>query len=112
MATPDNNKNSGACHAVAGIARGVLNGSIGIVEGSRMLSTIRHAAGADDDADFLFFVGVDSETDHLPVGDVRRHLSPDALRVKDEELREFEAQVRGRALEVRRKLIERYDHAA
>ena len=112
MASPNTNeaKHRRACHAVVGIARGVLNGSVGIVEGSRMLLTIQRAAGAEDDADFLFFVGVNSQTDHLPVGDLRRHWSPDALRLKDDELNGFEVQVRARALEVCRKLIERYDH--
>jgi len=64
------------------------------------------------DADFLFFVGVESQTDHLAVGDVRRHWSPDALRLKDDELNEFEAQVRARSLEVCKKLIERYESLA
>lgn len=98
-----------ARQAVVGIARHILNGSIGIVEGSRLLLTVQRAAGAEDDANFMFFVGVNSQTDHLPVGDVRRHWNADALRLKDVELNEFETEVRARALEVCRKLIEKYD---
>ena len=114
MASPNTNEaeHKRACHAVVGIAHGILNGNVGVVEGSRMLLTIQRAAGAEGDADFLFFVGVNSQTDHLPVGDVRRHWSADALRLKDAELHEFEAQVRARALEVCRKLVERYEHTA
>ena len=47
-------------------ARGMLSGAIGIVEGARRLVELGHALGVDRDSGFTFFVGLDSETDHLP----------------------------------------------
>ena len=91
------------------LARSILSGTLGIVEGSRRLCSLGHALGVDRDPDFTFFVAVDSETDHLPVGEVRRHWAADALRRTDEELRACESFYRDRAVRVCQSLIQRYD---
>src|SRR5437764_11223306 len=84
---------------IVAIARSIVSGELGVIAGARHLAGWRFDVGAEQDSDFKFFVGVDSETDHLPVGDVRSRWSPDALKAKDEELRTFEASVRERAIE-------------
>ena len=61
------------------------------------------------DSDFAFFVAVHSETDHLPVGEVRRHWAADALRRSDEELLACESFYRDRAVRVCQSLIQRYE---
>jgi hypothetical protein len=94
---------------VVSTARGMLSGAIGIVEGARRLTKLGHALGVDRDSDFTFFVGLDSETDHLPVGEVRRHWAEDALRRTDEELRACESFYRDRTFRVCHSLIQRYD---
>jgi len=94
---------------VVSTARGILSGAIGIVEGARQLTKLGHALGVDRDPEFIFFVGVDSETDHLPVGEVRRHWAADALQRTDEELRGCESFFRDRAFRVCQSLIQRYD---
>ena len=54
-------------------ARGVLDGSIGVIEGCRALAALRHQVDVDSlDPDFLPIIGIDSETDHFPIGDVRK----------------------------------------
>ena len=93
---------------IVAVAQSILSGELGIVAGSRQLAALRSDVGADRDSDFLFFVAVDSETDHLPLGDARSHWNPDALKVKDEELRNFEASARNSALEICRSLIQKY----
>jgi hypothetical protein len=93
---------------VVSTARGIVSGTIGIVDGARRLTKLGHALGVDRDPDFTFFVGVDSETDHLPAGEVRRHWAADALRQTDEELRECEAFFRADALRVCQSLIQQY----
>ncbi len=98
-----------AQNKVVSTARSILSGAVGIVEGARRLTKLGHALGVDRDPDFTFFVGVDSETDHLPVGEVRRHWAADALQRTDEELRECEAFFRADALRVCQSLIQRYD---
>jgi hypothetical protein len=98
---------------IVAIAQGILSGELGIVAGARQLSRLRFDVGAEQDSDFIFFVGVDSETDHLPVGDVRCRWSSDALKSKDEELQAYEASVRDEALRICQSFIQRYEtHAA
>jgi len=63
------------------------------------------------DEDYSIFLGIESETDHLPVGDVRRHWSPEALSQKDIEIQEVETFFRERALKAARALITRYERA-
>src|SRR4051812_35764003 len=83
---------------IVAAARSILSGDLGIVTGARQLAKWRFDVGAEHDPDFMFFVGLDSETDHLPVGDVRCHWNPEALKQKDEELRSLEATFREEAL--------------
>jgi hypothetical protein len=90
-------------------AQRILSGDLGIVAGARQLAPLRFDVGAEHDSDLIFFVGVDSETDHLPVGEARQHWKPDALPAKDRELSAYEASVRDRALEVCRSLIQKYE---
>jgi hypothetical protein len=98
-----------ASSKIVALAQGVLAGEFGIVAASRQLAAWRFDVGAERDRDFAFFIAVDSETDHLPVDEVRQHWSPDALRAKDDELRNFEASVRDEAFRVCRSLIQRYE---
>jgi len=94
---------------IVATAQRILSGELGIVAGARQLSGLRFDVGAEHDSDFIFFVGVDSETDHLPVGDTRSHWSSDVLKAKDEALQSFEASVRERALEACRSLIQKHE---
>jgi hypothetical protein len=94
------------------VARRILDGTVGIVAGARQLTRLRFPSRTENDSDILVFIGIDSESDHLPIGDVRQHWNPDALLVKDAELTDYEARVRERAFEACRNLIEKYDHDA
>ena len=94
---------------IVATAQRILSGELGIVAGARQLSGLRFDVGAEHEADFIFFVGVDSETDHLPVGGVRSRWSSDALKAKDEELQIYETSVRDKAFRVCQSLIQRYE---
>ena len=98
-----------ASRKIVAAATSILSGELGIVAGARQLAPWRFDVGAEHDPDFTFFVGVDSETDHLPVGEERSRWRPEALKAKDEELRTFEASVRDRALRVCQSLIQKYE---
>lgn len=93
---------------IVATAKGILSGEVGIVAGARQLASLRFDVGAEHDSDFIFFAGVDSQTDHLPVGEVRSHWSAKALRSKDAELGAYEASVREKAFQVCRSLIQQY----
>jgi len=46
---------------------------------------------SENNPDFLFIVGLDSMSDHLPHGEVREHWNKEALKEKDIESQEFHA---------------------
>jgi hypothetical protein len=93
-------------------AQSILSGELGIVAGARQLCGLAHQVGADRDPAFTIFIGIDSESDHLPIGEVRQRWNPDALLAKDAELADYESRVRERAFESCRSLIKKYDHDA
>jgi hypothetical protein len=94
---------------IVATAQRVLSGELGIIAGARQLSGLGSDVGADRDPDFTFFVGLDSETDHLPIGEVRQSWNSEALQQKDAEVREIEASYREQAFESCRSLIRRYE---
>jgi hypothetical protein len=53
---------------------------------------------------YLFFVGVSSETDHLPFGAVRRQWSPESLKQKDLEAATYESRIREPSLSACREI--------
>lgn len=65
---------------VVDTAQAMLDGKLSFLEGARLLSSLRHEADVgNDDADFMAFVVIDSETDALPIGMVRQYWANDAL---------------------------------
>jgi hypothetical protein len=64
---------------IAKSAAAMLDGSLSIVEGARQVCRLRFAAELDSDPDIMKFVGIDSETDAYPMGEVRKLWNPDAL---------------------------------
>jgi hypothetical protein len=65
---------------IVSVARLMLEGTRSFIEGAREINSLRHEAEvAESDADFDVFVAIDSETDALPIGNVRKYWSPTAL---------------------------------
>ena len=98
-----------ASREIVSIAKGVLSGELGSVAGARQLAAWRFHVGADNDPDFTFFVGVESQTDEIPIGDVRVRWNREALKAKDADLQSFEASVWDKALQACQRLIQRYE---
>jgi hypothetical protein len=92
------------------IARRILDGSMSIIAGSRQLRAFCGGHGRIDefDPDFLTFVGIDSETDDLPVGESRHHWAAQALAKKDVEIARCEDLYRDVAREVASRLVARF----
>jgi hypothetical protein len=69
------------------IARSVLGEQIGVVEATRAILPLLHSdceiASPDD---YNLFRGIDSETDDLPIGNVREEWDPAVLQEKDREI--------------------------
>jgi hypothetical protein len=68
-----------------------LEGRQRLIEVSRELSSLSHRLRMQDDPDFISFIAIDSETDHLPIGRFRENWALDSLLKKDEEIRDVEA---------------------
>jgi hypothetical protein len=69
------------------IVREILSDQRDVLLGARELSALRFAVGVpEDDPDFLCFVGIESETDALPLGAARSTWSQEALAGKDLEI--------------------------
>jgi hypothetical protein len=89
-------------------AEDILNGQTGILEGVRELAYLsQRLAPVKTDADFSVFIALDSETDHLPVGEERKNWAASALSEKDEEIRRFENLYRERVFAACRELIKK-----
>ena len=91
------------------IARRVLGGEVSILVAARELVGLRFAASDERDPDFLTFVAIDSETDHLPIGQEREYWAPDALAEKDVEIAKVEEWAREIGAAACKRLIERFD---
>ena len=100
---------------IIAICEAILNEEIGIIAGSRILNSLDHelrhsqVGQFERDEDFILFVGIDSETDHLPVDRERANWSAEALARKDKEIAESEAFYKNSAFAACRHLIARFD---
>ena len=81
---------------VAQVAQDVLAGHLDIFTAAQELSRLRHDVDVgEDDEDFLAFVLIDSETDHLPIAErVRPLWDATALREKDKDIARADAWAR------------------
>jgi hypothetical protein len=81
-----------ATKEVVALARGMIAGTVGLIEGARELSRLGGWIVPDTRTDqgFRIFLGFDSETDHLPMGKVRQHWDPSSLERLDREAAEYE----------------------
>jgi hypothetical protein len=95
---------------VVEVARAILCGDLGIIEGSRRLSSLRaQVRSLDHDPDFFPFVGIDSETDHLPIGEKYRQLwASEALAREDLKIKAAEEYRREEAFTACRRLLEHF----
>ena len=87
------------------IAKQLLAGRLGVIAASRELSRLRHDVEPQVAEVLLTFVGIDSETDTLPIGAVRKEWNPEALERKDRQIVEAERFYRDSAIESACKLI-------
>jgi hypothetical protein len=94
--------------SVVEAAEAVVAGKLSAIEASRLLVGLAAELGAVNDADFRFFLSLDTETDHFPLGTSRERWSTTALRREDAIRRRFEKSVTVEAMACARNLIEKY----
>ena len=62
------------------LAAGMIDGSVDCLEGAIELSSLCFQVDVpEDDQDYIAFVAIASEIDHLPIGAARQHWSADSL---------------------------------
>lgn len=94
---------------VGEVARAMLDGSIDYLEGAIELSSLRLEVGAPEgDPDFVKFVAIASEIDHLPIGSVRQYWSSEALQRHESEIQESIKWAKKVSLSHCKSLLERY----
>jgi hypothetical protein len=91
---------------IAATAQAMLAGELRYLLGARKLAMLRHEAETkNDDADFMTFVSIDSETDDLPLGPVRALWDQSALVKLQPQIDEAEAWAKKHAEPVCAKLV-------
>jgi hypothetical protein len=98
------------CNKVVSTAGCIIDGSIGITAGARLLADLRFRVRAEHDPDFLVFAGIHSETDRFPLGEVRKLWSAEVLAHYDDERLAAEARWSEVAEKASRHLIQKYGH--
>jgi hypothetical protein len=94
--------------SVVEAAEAVIAGKLSAIEASRLLVGLAAELGAVNDADFRFFLSLDTETDHFPLGTARKHWNALALKREDAVRRKLEKSVLDEAVARARNLIEKY----
>lgn len=94
-------------------ARDLLAAKIGVIEAARRLREFHGGlctAAPEIGETLRSFVAIDSETDNLPIGEVRRHWNPRALASLDGEIAAAESLYRETALRAAARLFEQIEN--
>ena len=67
----------------------MLEGELDLIEGCRKLVALFHQTSDAGNEAFFPIRGVDSETDHFPLGSMRDHCSAEYLERADKEIAEY-----------------------
>src|SRR3954467_262651 len=82
------------------IANSILDGSTSVYVGCRQLSGILNRLGLDREKPFVTIVGVESETDHLPIlPQDRQRWNKESLIKKDAELAAYLPRIEANVIE-------------
>lgn len=100
---------------IVAICEAILREEMGAIPGARIIKNLGwellhydNFGSFDLDEDFIPFVAIDSETDHLPVDLERHNWSIEALERKDQEIAKAEQWAKELAFPACKILIERF----
>ena len=93
---------------IVDVCEAILHGDTGILFGTRQLCRLHYELFRQIDEDFVLFIGINSETDSLPIGDERQYWNEEVLIEKDKEITEYETRVKQDVFDACRKLIKRF----
>jgi hypothetical protein len=96
------------CKRLRALCQRIIDGEESVIEGSRKMVTYRFWMKEEGNIGWSIFTGVSSESDHLPLGAVRRHWAADALKQKDERIMKLENFYRENVIEAARRIRDQY----
>ncbi|CAB3788407.1 hypothetical protein [Paraburkholderia caffeinilytica] len=99
------------CRKIHARAKDLLSGRLGVIETARAMCPLASWTRAENEPEFQLFRAITSESNHLPVGEVRAHWAPYALAREDIHIRAVEDRWREQALAAAARLVERYKWA-
>lgn len=99
------------CRKIHARALDLLEGRLGVIETARVMLPLAYWTKVQNDPEFLLFRAIASETDDLPVGNVRAHWAADSLEREDVRIEAAEKLWREQALSAAEKLVKRYQWA-
>jgi hypothetical protein len=88
------------------IAAAVLDGRTTVLEAVRELSPLAHTDAIAAEEDRTLVIAIESETDDLPIGEVRKLWAPHALEAKEAEIARAEALYKAQFLEACKRIAE------
>jgi len=91
------------------VAKELIGGRLSVIEASRELSPFRHDVEPQLAEILLTFTAIDSETDTLPIGAVRKEWNRESLERMDREIVEAERLYRDSAMSAAAELIRLLD---
>jgi hypothetical protein len=97
------------CRKIRARALDLLEGRLGVIETARAMLPLSYWTKVEGEPEFLLFRAVASDTDDLPLGDVRSHWATDALEREDLRIEAAEEFWREKALSAAARLVERYE---
>lgn len=77
------------------VAQAMVEGKIQLIQGCRELCGLLSRTSEPERDVFLAIIAVESETDHFPLGDVRKECAPDYLKRMDREIDRYLEDARG-----------------
>jgi hypothetical protein len=96
-------------HEVVEKASSLIKRSIDFLAGVRDLKNLKYEVSDDDfDPDFMLFVAIDTETDHIPVGKLRDSCSVSWLEKCDNEIEKVKEFYHKQLVKACEKLISRF----
>jgi hypothetical protein len=103
---PDDTVNRASVRAqILAVAKQLLTGQLDVITAARRLSALHDDAEPEIREALVGFVAIDSETDTLPIGEVRQYWRLDALERKDREIAQAEQCYRDTAVKDAAELI-------
>jgi hypothetical protein len=96
-----------ACAEMVRVTSDMLEGRLSFLEGAVRITQLRHNACLDDDEDASIFVAIESETDHLPLGEVQKLWDQDALEKLQPTIESWEKYARDEGLEACKRLAKK-----